>query len=184
MRAKVVLVVLAFVFGTVPALGFQAATSSASANECSGSPWVYKIRVVKRNKKDLSSIYSKHNSNKYESAPLSVNVWSSSSDSSAVTLGTSYKLSTVVDEVEAKYDISITKSVSSGVSVTNTMEVMPLYYGRTKWQTIRTVYEKYRTRRYGADCHLERETIWRARLITSRVHFAECQDKTNDCKPT
>lgn len=184
MRAKAVFVILTFVVGTVPALGLQAATSSASANECLGAPWVYKTRIVKRNKKDLSSIYSKHNSNRYESAPLNVTVTSSSSDSSTLTAGMSYKLSTVIEQVEAKFDISVTRSVSTGLSVTNTMKVMPLYYGRTKWQTIRTVFERFRHRYYGADCHYERQTIWRARLITSRVHFAECQDKKNTCTPT
>jgi len=184
MRSRAVLAVLVMVLSTLPMLVGQGLTSSASATDCTGE-WNYKTRIVKQNKKDLSSVYSKRNSNRTESSELRVGLTSETSDSSAITVGENIKISDVISSVEAKFEVTVTRSVSSGLNVTNVMEVMPLHFGRTKWQTVRTVFERFRFRWVGptGDCRKERDTIWKARLITSKVHFAECQDKTNTCTP-
>ena len=156
----------------------------ASANECSGSTWKYnKPVVVSRSKKDLSGVMSKRNSNSKESSTLSVSVSTNKSDSSTVTVGASTKIDAYIAEVEAKFEVSVTEKISKGVTRTNRMVVEPLKYGRMKWQSIHTTYKKTRQRYYGASCSLQRETVWKASMITSEVHFAECQDRKNICTP-
>ncbi len=167
------------------AIAFSAAVAPSPAHAERCGYWTPgRIAIIDRSTKNLSSVASKFNSNRTESSTLNVGVTTTRSDSSTVSAGYTASLGNVIASVEARFDVSVTRSVDKSESITNEMRVMPRRYGRTVRQTVRTKFENYSFFLHPRTCkRIERKVNWRANLITSNPHFAECQDRRNLCTP-
>ncbi|MEU5876331.1 hypothetical protein [Spirillospora sp. NPDC047279] len=177
-------------YGIVSAPAAHAATqvaAQAAAGPCQPGEYLGKTaKAGKKTKKSLSGIYSKRNSNPKESSTLTFGMETSTSWTTTFSgsLGKSSEKSkaAAVKLIEGQFGVDVSRSTSKGKNASNTMVVRPKYYGRTRIQSIKTAFTIYQkiSRR---DCSISYVKIGGVNAITSKYHFAECQDKKNVCKP-
>jgi hypothetical protein len=134
---------------------------------------------------NLSGVYSKRNSNPKSESTLSFAETTTKSTTTTFSgsIGASGKeRAKAIKLIEGQFKIDVSKTTLKNRTLTNTMVVRPKYYGRTSLQSIKTKFYVYQKISRG-DCSTSYVYIGSVNAITSAYHFAECQDKSNACRP-
>jgi len=164
------------VFGAAPA---------AHAARCDGGvEYVLVENKAGNETKSLSGVVGKRNSHRTKDSTLSITLTVTKSYSSKATGEVKIKLGKAIAEVEGKANYEVAATSTDSKTVTSSMTVEPLHYGRMK-ATVRMVqWDEYKITENAQTCKTVKSATGNSwDLVRDEVFFPECQDKKNECDP-
>ena len=154
-----------------------------AANAACPPQTFYTVTKLGRVYQTVGTTVGKYNSSKTSNSTISYSLTTTKTASTTLGIGAKMELGWAIAKVEVSVDVSVTATVSKGKTVTNSMVVAPLHYGRTVPKAEITTYWIRQQQINGACKTVTLYDYGTVDAITAWPFFAECQDTTNSCTP-